>query len=103
MNEKNAYRKENKNQLTLFGVIAAALFVILAGIFAWEVPVVWACVMILLEAGLSACMHNVPIWIHIMIVIAQIVVGAIFGAGIFLLLCAVFYIIGILALSIWNH
>ncbi len=102
MNDIKALVKENKQQLILFGVVLAALFVILMGIFVWKLPVVAICVLLLIEAGLSVCMQDVPIWLHGIIAIAQVVVGVIFGKATFLLLCALFYVVGILALNVWN-
>ena len=103
MNDIKALLKENKQQLTLFGVVIAALFVILMGIFVWKFPVVAICVLLLIEAGMSVCMQDVPIWLHGIVAIAQVVVGIIFGKTIFLLLCAFFYVVGILALNVWNN
>lgn len=103
MNSKNTFISENKDQLTLFGVIVAAMLVILVGILVWEIPVLGACILVLLEAGLAVCMQNVPIWLHAIVVIAQVIVGAVFGAPLFLLLCGVFYMLSILALNVWNH
>lgn len=94
--------KENKENVTLFGTVAAALLVIIIGVLVWEMPVVPVCILVLLEAGLSICLQDVPIWLHGIVVIAQIVLGAIFGKILFLLLCAVFYVAGILALSVWD-
>ena len=103
MNDKKALINENKDQLTLFGVIVAALLVILIGMLGWDVPVLAACILVVLEAGLAVCMQNAPIWLHGIVVIAQIIVGAIFGTVTFLVLCAVFYVIAILALDVWEH
>ena len=103
MNDIKALLKENKQQLTLFGVVIAALFVILMGIFVWKLPVVAICVLLLIEAGMSVCMQDVPIWLHGIVAIAQVVVGIIFGITICLLLCALFYVVGILALNVWNN
>ena len=103
MNDIKALLKENKQQLALFGVVIAALFVILMGIFVWKLPVVAICVLLLIEAGMSVCMQDVPIWLHGIVAIAQVVVGIIFGKTIFLLLCALFYVVGILALNVWNN
>ena len=103
MNDIKALLKENKQQLTLFGVVIAALFVILMGIFVWKLPVVAICVLLLIEAGMSVCMQDVPIWLHGIVAIAQVVVGIIFGKTIFLLLRALFYVVGILALNVWNN
>lgn len=103
MSHKDTFLNENRDQLTLFGVIVAAIFVILVGILAWDVPVLGACILILLEAALAVCMHNVPIWLHGVVVIAEVVTGAIFGRALFLLLCGAFYVVSILALNIWNR
>ena len=103
MNNKSSIISENRDQLTLFGVIVVAVLVILIGILAWKIPVLAACILILLEAGMAVCMQNVPIWLHGVLVIAQVLVGAIFGIPLFLLLCGVFYIVSILALNVWNH
>ena len=103
MNNKNAFLSENRDQLTLFGVIVVAIIVILIGILAWDVPVLGACILILLEASLAVCMQNVPIWLHGVIVIAQVVTDAVFARALFLLLCGIFYMVCILALSVWNR
>ena len=102
VNDKKAFLNENREQLTLFGVIVAALLVIIVGMLVCEVPVIWACLLILLEAVLAVCMQNVPIWLHGLVVIAQVVVGAVFGTVVYLVLCAIFYMVGILALDVWS-
>lgn len=94
-----AILQENKNTLILFGVIVAALLVILVSIMGLKVPMVPVCVIVLIEAALSVCLHDVPIWLHGLVVIAQIVAGILCGRTIFTALCAVIYLIGILALK----
>lgn len=89
---------ENKSMLILFGVIVAVLLVILVSIITLEVPVVPVCVIVLIEAALAVCLHDVPIWLHGLVVIAQIVAGILCGATVFMVLCALVYIAGILAL-----
>ena len=103
MNQKDTFFSQNRDQLTLFGVVFAAIVIILFGILAWDVPVLLASILILLEAALAVCMQNVPIWLHGAIVIAEVVTGAIVGRTLFLLLCGVFYMISILALNVWNR
>lgn len=102
MNDKKAFINENKEHLTLFGVIVVALLIVIIGIVTCEVPVVWACLLILLEAAMAVCMQNVPIWLHGLVVIAQVVVGAVFGTVVYLVLCSFFYVVGILALDVWS-
>lgn len=89
---------ENKSMLILFGVIVAVLLVILVSIITLEVPVVPVCVIVLIEAALAVCLHDVQIWLHGLVVIAQIVAGILCGATVFMVLCALVYIVGILAL-----
>lgn len=91
--------QENKSMLILFGVIVAALLVILVSIMGLKVPVVPVCVIVLIEAALSVCLHDVPIWLHGLVVIAQIVAGILCGRLIFIALCALIYLVGILALK----
>lgn len=84
--------------LILFGVIVAALLVILASIWGLDVPVVPVCIIVLIEAALAVCLHDVPIWLHGLVVIAQIIAGILCSNVIFIALCVVFYLVGILAL-----
>lgn len=90
--------QENREMLLLFGVIVAALAVILIGILVLELPVVPVCVVVLIEVGLAVCLNNVPIWLHVLVMAAQIAVGALCGNLIFLLLAAVLYLFAILVL-----
>lgn len=90
---------ENKQMLLLFGVIVAALLVILVSIMGLHVPVVPVCVIVLIEAALAVCLHDVPIWLHGLVVIAQVVVGVLCSNTIFIVLCAIIYLVGILALK----
>lgn len=89
---------ENKSMLILFGVIVAALAVILISILALKISAVAVCLVVVIEAALAVCLHDVPIWLHGLAVIAQIVVGILIQAVVFVALGAAIYIVGILAL-----
>lgn len=89
---------ENKKMLILFGVIVTTLLVILTSILALGVPAIPVCVIVLLEAGIAVCLQEVPVWLHGAVVVVQIIVGAIVGNWIFMVLCALVYVVGILAL-----
>lgn len=90
--------RENKSMLILFGVIVAVLLVILISIITLQMSVVPVCVIVVIEAALAVCLHDVPIWLHGLVVIAQIVAGILCGAIMFMVLCALIYVAGILAL-----
>lgn len=91
---------ENKNMLVLFGVIVATLLVILISILGLDVPVVPVCVIVLIEAALAVCLHDVPIWLHGLVVLVQIVAGILCHNVIFVVMCVVLYLLGILTLGV---
>ena len=84
--------------LMLFAAIVAALAVILTGISALHMPGVPVCLIVLLETGIACCLHDVPIWLHAIAVIVQIIAGVLTGATVFMVLCVVEYLVGILCL-----
>ena len=91
---------ENKSMLILFGVIVAALLVILIAILGLDVPIVPVCVIVLIEAALAVCLHDVPIWLHALVVAAQIVEGILCHNVILVAMCVVIYLLGILTLKV---
>ena len=100
---RRTYLKENRknwyqSMLMLFAAIVAALAVILTGIIALHMPVVPVCLIVLLETGIACCLHDVPIWLHAIAVIVQIIAGVLTGATVFMVLCVVEYLVGILCL-----
>lgn len=90
---------ENKKMLIIFGVIAAVLLVILTSILGLHVPAVAVCVIVLLEAGMVVCLHDVPIWLHGLVIAMQAAAGVVLDHFVFMLLCCVVYLVGILALK----
>lgn len=92
--------KGKRNILLLSLVIAAAFAVLLTAILALRVPAPVACVVLVIEAGLVLCMRNVPVWLHGLLMLGQIVAGAAAEKALFMVLCAVFYLFGILMLDL---
>ncbi len=92
--------KGKRNILLLFLVIAAAFAVMLTSILALKVTVSVVCVIMLIEAALVLCMRNVPVWLHGLLMIGQVVAGVIVKNALFMILCAVFYLFGILMLDL---
>ncbi len=92
--------EENKQYLALFALIVVALLVILISILALKLPVVSICIMVLLEAGIAACLQNEPIWLHGLLVLVEIIAGILCGKTIFMILLAALYVVGILVLKL---
>lgn len=93
---------ENKQMLILFGVITAVLLMILSSILGLGLPAVPVCVMVLIEAGIALCLHDVPIWLHGMALLVQALVGVLAGKLVFMILCAAMYLVFILSLRFWR-
>ncbi|MBR5127048.1 MAG: hypothetical protein IKU69_01315 [Roseburia sp.] len=102
MEEFKELIKENRQYLALFGIIAVALIVILIGIMVWKLPVIGVCIFVFLETILAVCLQDLPVWLHGAILIAQLIMGLLFGNGMFILLCALYYVVSIVVLSIWD-
>lgn len=92
--------EENKPYLVLFTVIVVVLMSILVSILALNMPVVSVCILILLEAAIAACLQQVPIWLHAVVVIAEILLGVLCGKALLMVICTVVYLTGIFALKL---
>ena len=80
-----------------FGIVA--LILILVAMFTLNEFVVPVCVLIILEAGMAAFLHKVELWKHGVMLVAQIVAGAIIGRVSLVILCVVAYVAATVALQ----
>lgn len=76
--------------IALFSVITLVMIVI--GVAALNVPVVGMCVLIILEVGLAVMFHHVELWLHGVLVLAEVIAGIVCGKAILVILCAVIYV-----------
>lgn len=95
--------KDNKKMLVLGGVIVASLLVILVSSIQLAIPASVVCIMVVMEAALAACLHDVPIWLHGLVLIGQLIAGIIVGQTIFIILCMAIYLVSILALRFMRN
>lgn len=96
---KHKRQQENQQYWFLFGVILIALAVVLGSILGLKVPVVPVCVILVMEALLAVCLHDVPIWLHGVVMLIQLIAGAVCCKVVFMLLCVIIYVTGILTLK----
>ncbi len=96
---KHKRQQENQQYWFLFGVILIALAVVLGSILGLKVPVVPVCVILVMEALLAVCLHDVPIWLHGVVMLIQLIAGAVCSEVVFMLLCVIIYVTGILTLK----
>lgn len=91
---------QNKSFMSLVLYAIAAIVVILISAFVYKVPIVSVCFVVIIETLLAVCLHNLPIWLHVIIVVAEIILGIICSKVVFMILGAVLYIAAILVLQI---
>lgn len=96
----------SRENLPLLVLIALAIFTVVAIVVSTVVlklPVVAVCVIVVLEAALAACLNRIPLWIHGLVFIAQIVCGVMATQVVFMVLMAFIYVFSIVFLFIWSN
>ncbi len=86
----------------LGGFVVVAVAMILVSFLVLKLPVVAVCTIVILQALLAALLNRIPIWIHGLIVIAEITAGIICGKVVFMLLMAVVYVAAVTLLYLWT-
>ena len=96
----------NRDNLPLICLVALAIFVVVSIVVShvsFGINIVVACVMVLLEAGLAVCFNRIPIWVHGLIFIAQIVMGIMASQLPFMIFMALIYVFAIAFLYVWAN
>lgn len=75
-----------------------AVIVILLAAFACKTPIVPVCVIVIIETLLAVCLHNLPLWLHITVMIAEIICGVVFHQVALTILAAALYLAAIFTL-----
>ena len=91
---------KNKVFLSSAGYAILAVAVILLGILVLKLPVVAVCSIVLVETLLAVCLHNIPVWLHVLVAVAQLLCGGYFDKTIFMVLSACLYVAAILVLKV---
>ena len=95
------FSKENLPLLSLIWLAIFAVIAIVVSSVVFKISVVVACVMVILEAGLAACLNRIPIWVHGLVFIAQIVCGILASQIPFMFVMAFIYVFAIAFLFVW--
>lgn len=67
--------KENKPLIMLCSLLLMILLTIILGMLVFKIPVVTICIVIVIETALAACLHDLPIWLHVIVTVAEIGLG----------------------------
>ncbi|MBO6128465.1 MAG: hypothetical protein J6P79_06165 [Pseudobutyrivibrio sp.] len=102
-NLKAFFSKENLPLICLIILGVYAIVSIVVSYIAFGINPVIACVMVVLEAALAACLNRIPLWIHGLVFIAQIVCGIMAAQVPFMVFMVFVYVFGIAFLNIWAN
>ena len=101
INLKTCFSKDNLPLISLIFLTVFALVAILVSCLALKLNVVIVCVMVVLEAALAACLNRIPIWVHGLVFIAQIVCGIMASQVPFMVFMAFIYVFSVVFLFLW--
>ena len=93
------FMKSNRMITAGVGFAVISLILILIAIFALQEFVVSICVLIILEAGMAALLHQAEIWKHGILLGLQFLAGLIIGRILLVIICIVAYVAATFALQ----
>ena len=86
--------------LLAFCIIAVSVVVI--NVMVMELSVVSVCLLLIIEVGIAVLLHHAELWIHGVLLLAEVIAGIAMGKAVLVLLCAVIYIAATIALKYLN-
>ena len=94
--------KRNKTivSIAIFVVVAAISIVVMTVVL--KQPVVPVCVLVLIEAAIAVMLHNAELWIHGVLLLAEIIAGVALGRIVLVLLCILVYIAATFTLKLFD-
>ena len=94
--------KKNKTivSIAIFVVVAAISIVVMTVVL--KQPVVPVCVLVLIEAAIAVMLHNAELWIHGVLLLAEIIAGVALGRIVLVLLCILVYIAASFTLKLFD-
>lgn len=94
--------KKNKTivSIAIFVVVVAISIVVMTVVL--KQPVVPVCVLVLIEAAIAVMLHNAELWIHGVLLLAEIIAGVALGRIVLVLLCILVYIAATFTLKLFD-
>lgn len=90
--KENLNLSDKKMVMTIaaFAVIVAAM--VLIGVCVLHVPVVAMCMLVILETALAVFLHHAELWLHGVVILAEVIAGILCSKILLAVLCAVVYV-----------
>lgn len=94
---------ENKQYVAIGAFAIAAIAVALISVLVLKISVVPVCVILILEAGIAACLNNEQIWLHGAVLLIEVIAGILAKQIVFIILAGAIYVAAIFALKYWKE
>lgn len=91
-------RNSEEQTVVIAGFILMMILFLVIGVLACKVKLTIVCLMAVLEFVLARCLYPLPIWIHLVVLAAQIVAGVFAGQALFAILAALVYLVAVILL-----
>lgn len=90
--KENLNLSDKKMVMTIaaFAVIVAGM--VLIGVCVLHVPVVAMCMLVILETALAVFLHHAELWLHGVVILAEVIAGILCSKILLVVLCAVVYV-----------
>ena len=90
--KENLNLSDKKMVMTIaaFAVIVAVM--VLIGVCVLHVPVVTMCLIVILETALAVFLHHAELWLHGVVILAEVIAGILCSKILLVVLCAVVYV-----------
>ena len=90
--KENLNLSDKKMVMTIaaFAVIVAAM--VLIGVCVLHVPVVAMCMLVILETALAVFLHHAELWLHGVVILAEVIAGILCSKILLVVLGAVVYV-----------
>ncbi len=103
--ERAAFRqakalKQKAVRMAVAGMVAGGLLLILLGTFVFHISLITVGFVVVIEAVIAAALNNSPFWVHVVIMVLQVVMGFFLKHILFLLLAAAYYFLLLLSVKL---
>ena len=86
--------------LLVFCIVAVSVVVI--NVMVMELSVVSVCLLLIIEVGIAVLLHHAELWIHGVLLLAEIIAGVALGRIVLVLLCILVYIAATFTLKLFD-
>ena len=77
---------------TLLAFAAIVAIMVIVGVRVLNVPVVPMCLLVIIEAVIAVMLHHAELWVHGLLILAELCAGVAGEKTVLIILCAVVYI-----------